>query len=232
MRAIQFAARFEFHIDNETMRMMKNHSAGIKEIKGERILDELKKITGKGGNIQFALELLTESGLDSMLLGGILSEEVVKSWDDLSFFYVLSNAASPNPDRFYRERLKGDREMAKELEVLHRLIKMDVDSIDEEELRYQTFLAFKRAPSVSRADILPYKIHGVFSKMKGGLIPSKDSDIDLDGKEIEEILNINGPEIGMIKEMVHRGSLMNRVDWKDKKALIKFIRSYGKTSFL
>ena len=62
LRAVRFAARFNFHIARETMLAMKRLAPEIKQVSRERIRDELTKMLTEG-RARRAFELLDESGI-------------------------------------------------------------------------------------------------------------------------------------------------------------------------
>ena len=67
LRGIQFASRFGFKIEHETMILMQNHADEIRTVSGERIFDELIKILQKDGDTQIAMDLLHETDVDEAL---------------------------------------------------------------------------------------------------------------------------------------------------------------------
>lgn len=62
LRAVQFSARFELNIDDETLKAMKNHAGLIKTVSSERIVEEIKKLflAEKPSN---GFELMDKTGL-------------------------------------------------------------------------------------------------------------------------------------------------------------------------
>ena len=62
LRAVRFAARFGFTIEEHTMRAMQRQAATIAQVSNERIRDELTKMLTEG-HARRAFELLDESGL-------------------------------------------------------------------------------------------------------------------------------------------------------------------------
>ena len=62
LRAVRFAARFDFVIEAETMRAMQRHAASIDQVSNERVRDELTKMLTEG-HAKRAFELLDESSL-------------------------------------------------------------------------------------------------------------------------------------------------------------------------
>jgi len=67
LRAVRFAARFDFTIEPETMSALKTHVPGIHEVSAERIGEELAKMFA-GPHPDRALALLDETGLLDALL--------------------------------------------------------------------------------------------------------------------------------------------------------------------
>lgn len=63
LRMIIFAGRFGMDIDVHTKEMITQNAGRIKEIAGERILEELRKVVDKGGDPLYAADLLRETGL-------------------------------------------------------------------------------------------------------------------------------------------------------------------------
>ena len=62
LRAVRFAARFEFRIEPETMRAMQQQGATIAQVSAERVREELTRMLTEG-HAKRAFELLDESGL-------------------------------------------------------------------------------------------------------------------------------------------------------------------------
>jgi len=67
LRAIRFAARFNFPIEQKTFAAIKTHAAEIHAVSAERIRDELTKLLTEGA-ARLGFELLDESGLLKELL--------------------------------------------------------------------------------------------------------------------------------------------------------------------
>ncbi len=67
LRAVRFAARFGFFVEEKTFAAVKNHAAEIHAVSAERIRDELTKLLTEGA-ARLGFELLDESGLLRELL--------------------------------------------------------------------------------------------------------------------------------------------------------------------
>lgn len=85
LRALQFASRFQFNIEQETFEMIKQQANSIKEITAERILMEFEKVFSKKGDVGSFLFNLRRTGLLKSIIG----------FDDKEFKYVnyISNAS-------------------------------------------------------------------------------------------------------------------------------------------
>lgn len=67
LRAVRFAARFGFAIEEQTMRAMQRQASTIAQVSNERVRDELTKMLTEG-HARRAFELLDQSGLLSHVL--------------------------------------------------------------------------------------------------------------------------------------------------------------------
>lgn len=119
LRAIQFAARFDFTIDPATFNIIKQNANDIRTITAERVLEEFNKMFQKG-HPDVAAKLLVDSGLYQ----GIFGTEFKGSYEKFpqvkrmsEFIYLLTKDSLPSPATFYKNNLKGDINTFKELKV-------------------------------------------------------------------------------------------------------------------
>ena len=77
MRAVRFAARFEFKIQEETLAAIKRHAAEIRQVSPERLREELTKMLTEGA-ARRAFELLDETGLLEQVLPEIAAMKGVQ----------------------------------------------------------------------------------------------------------------------------------------------------------
>ncbi|OQA89751.1 MAG: Multifunctional CCA protein [Elusimicrobia bacterium ADurb.Bin231] len=68
LRAVQFAARFNFKIDKNTFMAMKKHRKLISTISCERIRIEIEKLLTKSDKPSIGLEIMSESGILGIIL--------------------------------------------------------------------------------------------------------------------------------------------------------------------
>ncbi len=63
LRAVQFASRFNFKIENETMKEIKKNAAKIKTVSNDRYQEEFRKMFEKSSKPTVGVKLLIETGL-------------------------------------------------------------------------------------------------------------------------------------------------------------------------
>jgi tRNA nucleotidyltransferase/poly(A) polymerase len=170
LRTIKFAARLGFDIDDGTKKIMKKHAHLIKEIPGERILNELQNILDNAGNTQIALNLIHETDLDVTLFDKkmLKYDKGFDKLDSLSFYYVLALVGDVDPEKFYTQRLKGLGNMGKALKTLDSLLSSWNDINEEVDKRFVVFKAVQKAPEILKAIIVPPDLDKIMDLMKSG----------------------------------------------------------------
>ena len=117
LRAIGFASRFNFQIEDETMESIRENAEKIKEIPNERIYTEFEKIVSKGDK-KYALELLIETRLfqelfSAQFTGNIELLKNVKTVPE--FFMVITEHLFKFPHIAYNEIISTDSDQTKEI---------------------------------------------------------------------------------------------------------------------
>jgi len=228
IRAIQFASRFHFDIESNTLNLMKKYARTISEISGERIRGEFDKIVHKHGSTKIAYDLIERSDLDKALFGQKFIKNGFEYFDDLdtiSFYYVLGNLGNTNPARFYRDRLKGEYPIIKALETLDKYFTKFDESKPEEEVRWNVFVMLKTSPLIVDIEVLPQRALKVINMMKAEKIPMKIGDIPVNGNDIMEKFPVSGTELGDVINVMYKEALMNKYNWKDKEKTLKYLKS-------
>ena len=227
LRGIQFASRFGFKIEPETMQLMKKNANLIKEITGERILEEFEKIITKG-NTQIAMQLLHQTDVDKALFDKkmLQYDEGFDYLDTVSFYYMLGLIGDVDPYIFYMKRLKGKTEIGKAIKVLDDLIGKWSTSTDEEDRLWFAFEAVRKAPQVADSALIPPEMDDIVLKMRTRKIPMEKNDVQANGDDVMAIKEIPKSErVGKILEKMYRDALMNRFNWKDKKASLEYLEN-------
>ena len=220
LRGIQFAARFGYDIDLSTLEMMIEYSHLIKDISGERIMEELMKIIKKEGNTQIALNLIHDTGVDKALFDKkMLHEEGFEQLDAISFFYLLGLLGDVDPAEFVKKRLKGELRLEKDVKNLDKMFSLLPKMREEEDLKYMLSKIFSDSPALMDAIIIPEEVDAIVLQMRLGKIPKSLKDVMVNGDDVKVISQgrIKDKEIGNVLERVLRDALMNRFNWRDRR---------------
>ena len=229
VRAIQFAARFRFDIEPETLNLMKKYSKLLKEISGERILEEFEKILHKGGSTQIALELIERADIDKAIFNSKFNSTGLTQYfdnlDEASFFYTLGILGNVNPSQFYLKRLKGKYEIGKALITLEKYFTKFSHGMPENELKWNVFQMIKVSPLLFHATIFHPNVSEVITDMKAKKIPMKFGDIPVNGNDIMDKFGVQNEEVGNIMNKMYQDALMNKFDWKNKQKTLKYLET-------
>jgi hypothetical protein len=204
---------------------MKDNAHLVKEITGERILEEFQKIIKKEGNTQRALNLLHQTGIDKALFDKemLVYEKGFEKLDTISFYYMLAMVGDVDPFQFYMKRLKGEAKIGKAIRVLDTITSVWPTLKNKEDKLYFTLEMLSKAPEVADTALLPPETVKIIDKMKAGDIPMQYSDIPITGDDIMAIFGVKGKEVGIIIEKIRRDALMNRYNWKDRNDSLDYL---------
>jgi len=227
IRGIQFASRFGFEIEPQTLELMQKNSHLVKNISGERIFEELEKILNKKGDTNLALNLLHKTGVDKALFDKkmLTYESELEKLDPISFYYVLGLLGDVNPSKFIKTKLRGDNNTIKNVKTLDNIFKSLTTIDNDEDLKYMLFKAFNLAPEVMNSVILPGEVDEIIIQMSTKKIPMTWGDIEITGDDIQNVGGIKeGPEIGLFKEKILRDALMNRFQWNNREKSLAYLK--------
>lgn len=225
LRGIQFASRFDFDIDKGTMELMRKNAHLIKEITGERILEEFQKIIKKEGNTQRALNLIHQSGIDKALFDKemLVYDKGFEKLDEISFYYMLAMVGDVDPYTFYMKRLKGEAKTGKAIKNLDNLISIWPTLSKEEDKKMLVFQTLNKSPEIADTVLLPPEAEDIIDEMKKGKIPMNYSDISISGDDIMSIFKIKGKEVGELIYKIREDALMNKYNWKNRNDSLDYL---------
>lgn len=190
LRAVQFAARFGFEIEPETMNAIQQNAAKIKEISPERILIEFDKIVKKGSPM-IGAKLLRQSGLYNYIFGvnrGVNLAEFKNVSTMGEFIYSLIHGAVQSPAEFYKKNLKGDLDTYQELKALEIGGNFNGD-------RKTIFDMYKNDPESINTKIFGENFTNTVNYMKTNNIPLSLKEVPVNGNDLME-LGFQGKQIG------------------------------------
>ena len=205
---------------------MKRYAPEIRNISGERIFDEFMKILDKDGDTQLALNLIHQTDVDKALFNKKMLhyDKGFDHLDPTSFFYVLGLIGDMDPGDFVKKRLKGPRDLIKNVTTLDKMFSLLPRMVEDEDLKFMLSKVFTAAPVIMNSVIIPKDVDDIVIQMRSGEIPMNMKDIAIDGEDIMAVSGYKeGPEIGLLQEKILRDALMNRFNWKDKDDSLEYL---------
>jgi hypothetical protein len=218
LRAVQFAARFDFNIEPQTMHEIQKNASKIREISPERILIEFDKIVKKGKPIVGA-KLLRQTGLYDQIFGvsrgiNLADFNTVRTMGE--FIYQLIKGANQNPAEFFKNNLKGDLDTYNEIKALQLggQFKGDKKTI---------FDMYKTYPKSLDSAIFGQNFTNTVNYMKDHNIPFSLKEVPVSGNDLIE-LGYQGKEIGNmfveILSKIYKEELPN-----EREAILGYVKS-------
>lgn len=213
LRAVQFASRFGFTIEPETMKMIQSTAGRIKEIPPERILTEFEKIVNKGNKLTGAY-LLKQTGLLKEIFGrdaGLLMGKNI--WENAKtmgeFIWLLSHNLVENPAEFYKNNLKGDIDAYKEIKALDMAFNSG-EATNLIEARAVASNMYNTSPQSLQSQIIPNVIKSAAQELLQGKYPKTVNELAINGDDLME-LGLKGREIGDMQKSLLLKVYANKV---------------------
>ena len=214
LRAVQFASRFGFEIEPETMKMIQDNAGRVKEIAPERILTEFDKIIKKG-DILTGVELLINTGLFAQIFGNDLKPSMIGRRDFANvrtmgeFIFLMTNGIMENPAAFYKTNLKGDIDTFKEIKALE----MAFDSGEATSLIEARSVAhnmYVTSPQSLESQILPNVVKSAAQELLQGKYPKTVNELAVNGNDLTGI-GLQGKAIGDMQKSLLLKVYANKV---------------------
>lgn len=208
LRAIQFAARFEFIIVDDTFKLIKENASLIKEISPERVLGELQKVFSKGGDTWILAVLLFESKLWSEFFGIPIHFDQAGHTKFLSEFLFFAGAKHIKGEvsQFFKDKLTVDNDVFKELKAFSIFASQREE---DETIFHLIFRSLKLSDVLLRSEFVPGSAVLPFLDEQ---FPKKSSELAITGEEFME-LGFKGPMVGMAQKVcldaIFQGKALN-----------------------
>ena len=184
LRAVQFAARFDFTIEPVTLKLIQDNAAKIKEISPERILIEFDKIVTKGDPIA-GIYWLNNTLLFQHIFGvqfvGKYTEDFLDVNNMAEFIYACLHRTTINPSTYYKQVLKGDNDTVNNIRALEYLDKIG------DNVAYNRLIAsimYKLSPNIANSEFIPDNLRGIFKSFVHGIYPSSISQLAINGNDL------------------------------------------------
>jgi tRNA nucleotidyltransferase (CCA-adding enzyme) len=198
LRAVQFAARFGFNIDDQTRKMIKANAARIKEIPAERILTEFDKIVQKGNPFEGAY-LLKDLGLTPQIFGKDGPLYMGPGWENVTnmaeFIWLLSHHLVSDVAQYFKTRLKGDNNTTKQLKALQQGFEAG-DNMSNEIARVVAHNVYTKSNDMLGSKILPPVVQNAAKELLSGRYPKGYADMAVNGDDIMAIGIPKGEAVG------------------------------------
>jgi len=231
LRAVQFASRFGFKIEPETMKMIQENAGRVKEIAPERILTEFDKIVKKC-NILTGAILLNETGLLKEIFGRGLNYDFRNTREPFDkvrtmgeFVYLLSKNLVNNPAEFYKNNLKGDENSYKEIKALQ-LAYESGEATNLIEARSIAHNMYVTSPTSLQSQILPNVIKTAAQELFEGKYPKTVNELAVNGNDLME-LGLQGKAVGDMQKSLLLKIYSNKV-MNNKEDLLSLAGQNGK----
>jgi len=224
LRAVQFASRFGFTIEPNTLKSIQKNAYRIKEIPSERILTEFDKIIKKGDKFKGAL-LLKQTGLLENIFNGdgdILADESI--WNRVKtmgeFIWLLSHNIVPKPSEYFKNKLKGDIDTYKEIKALEMAFNAE-ENIDNKKARIVASNMYAISPKSLESEIIPNKIKIAANELLSGKYPKSITDLAINGNDLIK-LKLKDAEIGKMLKSLLINIYFDKID-NNKNDIISFV---------
>jgi tRNA nucleotidyltransferase/poly(A) polymerase len=222
LRAIQFASRFDFKIDEETFEAIQRNAMTIAEISKERVLIEFDKIVAKG-NPRVGAELLVSSGLYKGIFGTEFEGEF-EHFDYVTrnseFAYWLIEPFTDQPDQYYKNIMKGDIDTSKEIAALAYMYN-NMPGEDKSKQRWVYFTIKKMSPSILNSNFVRSILSEVINEFDQNLYPTSFSELAVNGNDLMG-LGLKGKEVGDMLNSVMNAIYTNKLK-NSKNEILGFV---------
>lgn len=210
LRAIQFASRFGFEIEDSTFESIKKNSHLIKEISSERILIEFEKIVTKG-DIYLGVKKLVISGLYKELFGepknpASLEFEFGQAKtiaEFLTLLFLLRKQAGTKlraGSDIYKNEMHGDIDTFKAMQAIEfGLQAQQVYSYAS--IRFKAYKMFKMSPASFDCKFFSNSFSYAIEELKSGEFPKSLKELVINGNDLVNIGYV-GPEIGKMLDKI------------------------------
>lgn len=226
LRAVAFAARFNFNIEPETFRLIKENAPRLSEISKERILDELQKIVIKG-KPEIGARLLVETGLfEQVFKSGKSKRETFEHFKKVKtlaeFLYLLTpHTSGAQFSEVFLKEMKGSRDVYNEIKAIECLSVATIHS-NHTSIFWNIYSAIQHHPAVIFTQIYPV-LDDLLKKFIDRELPRTRKDLAVTGKDIIPFGFENqavGDVIDALLDGIFSGKLRN-----DRDALLNYINN-------
>lgn len=228
MRAIQFAARFNFSLSEETLENITKNSNLIKEITPERILMEFEKVISKDGNIKLFLSFLNTTNLFENIFGFKIQwqktlklADSVRTLGELLFLCSLSqkNESELAWAEICKKTLKIDNKTEREIVALEHVFDNSGSALEK---RWNIFNAIDIFPDVIKSQFLKQNTESEpFIKRR---YPHTYKELNINGHRLMSEFGLRNEQIGKAYKNMLLAVFTDKVHFENTDELLKYIK--------
>lgn len=225
LRAVQFASRFNFKINDDTYKKIKDNVKRISEISPERIVIEFEKIVEKGDPKIGAYHLINTEMCDHIFGVSCHFNENLpwKNINNLAEFIFLLLSNVDKPSEIYKKRLQeGKSDVYKYLTALE-LVNLTTNSKPQNRLIAHYMYETYKSDDILKSKILPSNMKWAANELLNGDYPKRIKDLEIDGNDLIELGFQQNKQLGdtlkYLLKMVYSDRISNR-----KKELLVFVK--------
>jgi tRNA nucleotidyltransferase/poly(A) polymerase len=222
LRAVQFAARFDFKIEPKTLQLIKENAPKIKEISAERILIEFEKIVHKGDpvvGIYWLDKTLLFSNIFDIPFNGKYSD-----FQDVAniaeFIYCCLKNTDIIISEFFKNKIRGSIEGTKNVESLEYIRKLTDNIVHN---RAIASIMYNKYPDIVNSELLPNALKDIFNSFRAEQYPSGINKLDITGNDIMQ-LGLKGKQVGDALKLALLSIYSNKLK-NSKNDILKFVEN-------
>ena len=221
LRGAVFAARFDFEMAMETVKLIRDHSRHISRMSGERLREEMAKAWRENGNARLLTWWLDYTWLYSGMFGLKPKYDVVpgiKNPTLADFFYEVLKW-TPDPAMAYFETLKGDVVTANEIRYMWTALA----GIPAGEAKRRQALAFslRKAPGLIHSILLAEAYPKEMRDFRASAFPYDRQHLPVDGNQLMQ-LGVPQKELGKVFDSLLANIQAGLVKY-DKRSILKYV---------
>ena len=221
LRAVQFAARFGFKIEPNTMALIQKNANKIKEEPAERYITEFDKIIKKG-DIQYGFNLLLETGLLKIMLGfdyaGNKDFSKVKTLAD--FLYKLVENSNVDIVSFIKKTFIKDIVVLNQIKALELQEELIGDKLED---RKTVQKILNLSPNIQESGLLNDNVKSIIKTFINGTYPLNTKDLEINGNDLMD-MGFKKEQIGNNLSLIMKSILSDKIPNK-KEDIIKFLET-------
>lgn len=228
MRAVQFAARFNFNLSQETFELIKANKHLINEEPAERLLTEFQKVFDKNGNPAFFAHLLDVTGLFEEYFGHSIKKRRLDNTCHLSefLFFGIADENLRNIADFYNKKFGSamSGELHKQLKAFDIVYNHPAQIFWEDKgpkitIFHTIFNACKQSEIVLTSNHVKSEWSEPFIN---GEFPRNRSEMALTGDDLIEMGWKQGKELGLMIEKMLDGIFTRKLK-NNRESLLNFV---------